>query len=151
MKQVLDASFFFADYPSEGELFTTPSVVGELRDLSAKCRFENLLARGLKVREPVPEALDQVEQASGKTGDRSVISRTDRDLLALALMLGAGLHTDDFALQNVAQSLGIPVTPLRQRRAQPIRWKFRCAGCGRYYREAGECPVCGAAIKRKLK
>ncbi|MEN6611059.1 MAG: nucleotide-binding protein [Methanoregulaceae archaeon] len=151
MKRVLDSSFFFADYPFDGELFTTPSVVGELVDLSAKCRFENLLAQGLTVQEPVPEALEKVGQASRKTGDGSVLSATDRNLLALALDTGATLHTDDFAVQNVAHALGIPVAPLRQRRADPIRWKFRCTGCGRYYRETGECPVCGAVIKRKLK
>lgn len=151
MKRVLDSSFFFAEYPFDGELFTTPTVVEELVDLSAKCRLENLLTRGLSVREPGPGALEKVGQASRKTGDGSVLSATDRDLLALALDTGATLHTDDFAVQNVAQALGIPVAPLRQRRADPIRWKFRCTGCGRYYRETGECPVCGAVIKRKLK
>ncbi len=35
MKYVLDASFFFADYPLTGEYYTTPSVVDELLILPA--------------------------------------------------------------------------------------------------------------------
>jgi UPF0271 protein len=41
--------------------------------------------------------------------------------------------------------------PISQRRARSIQWKHRCSGCGRYFRHAGECPVCGAPVKRKLK
>jgi UPF0271 protein len=114
-------------------------------------RLENLTARGLRVVGPSPESLADVEKAARKTGDTSVLSATDRDILALASDLGASLHTDDFAVQNVAHALGIAVVPLKQRQAAPIRWKFRCAGCGRYYRAPGECPVCGANIKRRLK
>jgi UPF0271 protein len=151
MKRILDASFFFADYRPPGELFTTPSVIDELVDLQAKCRYENFLSQGLTVRVPAPRYLAAVSLAAQKTGDSDVLSAADRDLLALALELGGSLLTDDFAVQNVAQALGITVVPLRERRAAAIRWKFRCTGCGRYYQGGGECPVCGAIIKRRLK
>jgi UPF0271 protein len=151
MKRLLDSSFFFADYSLDGELFTTPSVVDELVDLQAKCRFENLLARGLTVVTPSPMSVAEVDRASRKTGDSMVLSGTDRELLAAAHELNATLYTDDFAVQNVAHGLGVPVHPLMQRRAAPVRWRFRCSGCGKYYENPGECPVCGAVIKRKLK
>lgn len=151
MKRVLDSSFFFADYPLDGELFTTHSVQGELVDLTAKCRLETRLAQGLRILDPNEESLGQVDRASKKTGDGTVISPADRDILALAFEIHATLHSDDFAVQNVGMSLGIPVVPLKQKKAEPIKWKFRCSGCGRYYRTTGDCPVCGAVIKRKLK
>ena len=151
MRSVLDSSIFFTDAAPEWALFTTPSAVDELVDLQAKCRYENLLARGLTVRAPAPGAHARVEQAARHTGDSGVISATDTDLLALALEVGASLHTDDFAVQNVAHALGIPVVPIQQRKAAPVRWRFRCTGCGKYYRSGGDCPVCGAIIKRRLK
>ncbi|MCK9276610.1 MAG: nucleotide-binding protein [Methanoculleus sp.] len=151
MTLVLDASVFFSEVPIEGPAWTTPSVVGELGDLHAKCRFEALSATVLAVREPREEDRAQVEAAAVRTGDAGVLSGTDRDILALALELSAVLVTDDFAVQNVAHRLGIETQSIRQRPARAIRWRYRCSGCGRYWREPGECRVCGAPIKRKYK
>ncbi|WP_292394662.1 NOB1 family endonuclease [Methanoculleus sp. UBA303] len=151
MTLVLDASVFFSEMPVEGPAWTTPSVVGELGDLHAKCRFEALSATVLAVREPREEDQVRVEAAAVRTGDAGVLSATDRDILALALELSAVLVTDDFAVQNVAHRLGIETQSIQQRPARAIRWRYRCSGCGRYWREPGECRVCGAPIKRKLK
>jgi len=151
MTLVLDASVFFSEMPVEEGAYTTPSVVGELGDLHAKCRFEALAAAGLSVREPREEDLARVEAAAVRTGDAGVLSATDRDILALALELSAVLVTDDFAVQNVAHRLGVETRSIRQRPARAIRWRYRCSGCGRYWREPGECRVCGAPIKRKFK
>jgi UPF0271 protein len=148
---VLDSSFFFGDFPAEGAPFTVPAVVDELRDIRAKGNFEKWRARGLSVQPPTDESSRKVIAAAGKTRDITVLSGTDRDLLALALDLGASLYTDDFAVQNVALVLGIRTVPMLQRKARRIHWKYRCSGCGRYADHDGECPVCGAAIKRKLK
>ena len=151
MKAVLDASVFFSELSLEGELFTTPSVCDELLDIRAKGNFEKLCAVGLTVRSPDVATRREVDRAAEKSRDAGVISETDRDLLALARELGAPLYTDDFAIQNVAAVLGVETRPILQRKARQVRWKYRCAGCGRYYSHDGECPVCGAAIKRKLK
>jgi len=151
MKVILDASFFFYDLPIEGELYTTPSVCDELREIRSKGRLEKLCAIGLRVVLPDPDFRKKVIEAAKKTGDASVISDTDRDLLALALEMSAVIHTDDFAIQNVAGKLGVQVAPIQQRRARQIAWKYRCRGCGKYFDHDGECPVCGAEIKRKLK
>jgi endoribonuclease Nob1 len=151
MNAVLDASFFFGDFPAEGETFTVPSVIDELKDIRAKGNFEKWCARGLRVQSPTGESEKKVITAAGTTKDVTVISGTDRDLLALALDLGAALYTDDFAIQNVALVLGVKTVPILQRKARRVHWKYRCSGCGRYADHDGECPVCGAAIKRKLK
>ncbi|MCX6699001.1 MAG: nucleotide-binding protein [Methanomicrobiales archaeon] len=151
MIPILDSSVFFSDFPVELPAYTTHSVVAELIDLRSKCRYEVFLASGLIVKQPDPGYLGRVHEAAGRTGDASVLSTTDFDLLSLALELGGTIITDDFAVQNVARKLGITTMPIHQRSARARVWKFRCSGCGRYYPKTGECPVCGSLIKRKLK
>lgn len=151
MKSVLDASSFFSSLPFEGELYTTPAVVAELRDLRSKSRCDLLIGEGLRVWDPDPGVLPLVREAARKTGEAGVLSETDIGLLALAVQLGAAIRTDDYALQNVARVMGIPVSPIQQKGARNIRWRYRCRGCRRYYPSPGQCPVCGAAVERNLK
>ncbi len=148
MKAVLDATAFFVERPLEGDLFTTPEVVAELVDLRAKCRYEALLAGGLTVSGASPAALAQAREAARKSRDIGVLSETDLSVLARALEIEGVVYTDDFALQNAAIVLGVRTAPLQQRRAVRVRWKYRCTGCGRYADHEGECPVCGAPIRR---
>jgi len=151
MNYILDASFFFADLLVDGDLHTTHSVVAELRDLRSKSRFDILSEGGLRTSDPSALSLGRVRKAAMRTGDKPVISDTDCDILALALDLGATVYTDDFALQNIAHEIHVETLPIQQRKAKKITWKYRCRGCGRYYDHDGECEVCGAEIKRKLK
>ena len=148
MIRVLDASAFFAEMPLEGVVLTTPSVVEELRDLRSRGRLEALLATGLRVESPGKGSLLCVDEAAARTGDAGVLSPADRDLLALALEREGTVVTDDFALQNAARELGIPVQPILQRRARKVRWRFRCPGCGATAGTPGSCPVCGANRER---
>ena len=151
MKSILDASVFFSECPVDGELFTTPSVCDELKDIRSKGKFEMLCAEGLRVISPGPESTGKVRVAAKKTRDAGVISETDCELLAIALEMGAVLYTDDFAIQNVASVLNVQIHPILQRKAKRVHWKYRCTGCGRYFDHDGECLICGSAIKRKLK
>ena len=151
MRSVLDSSAFFTAAAFEGELFTTSSVISELRDLPSKVRSDLLRESGLRVMDPDRESVSRVRESAVAGGEAGVLSPTDIEVLALALQLQACIVSDDYALQNVARSLKIHVIPLQQKGARHIRWKFRCSGCGRYYRGPGECKVCGALIQRKLK
>jgi endoribonuclease Nob1 len=151
MRSVLDSSAFFTTVTYEGELYTASSVISELRDFSSKARFDLLLESGLQVLDPDRDFLRHVRENSVARGEADVLSTTDIDVLALALQLQAAIVSDDYALQNVARSLNITVIPIQQKGARNIRWKFRCSGCGRYYRGSGVCQVCGALIQRKLK
>ncbi len=151
MRSVLDTSLFFIEYPLSGELYTTPSVIAELIDLRSKCRYETLLVQGLQVHESTMESRTRVQEAARRVGDAERLSKTDTDLLALALDLGGTVLSDDFAIQNVAQALAIPIQPIQQRGAKKRVWKFQCTGCGRYSKEPGECQVCGSQIKRTIK
>lgn len=151
MSIVLDASAFFTDVPLNGPVYTTPDVAAELKDLASKCRFETLCAAGLQVREPAPATVAAVRAEAVQTGDAPALSETDIGVIALAYDLGAAVCTDDFALQNVAMRMKVPVQPILQRRAKPRQWRYRCSGCGRFFKNEGTCEFCGAQIKRKLK
>jgi UPF0271 protein len=151
MRYAVDASFFFSEATLEGEIFTPPSVVEEIAEVRSRCRLEVLLASGLSVVSPSKESARRVAAAAGETGDVTRLSPADTDLLALALDLGTIIVTDDYAIQNVAQMLGLGVEGILQRRARPRRWKFRCPGCERRYSAAGACPVCGSPLSRSLK
>lgn len=151
MKYVLDASVFFSDLSFDGELYTTPLVLSELKDLRSKGRFEALSASGLIVSESLPAGLEAVRDAASSTGDLPVLSDTDTGVIALAYDLGAVLVTDDFAVRNVAERLGVRTLPVAQRKSKARRYTFRCTGCGRYSKEPGICEVCGSELKRKLK
>lgn len=151
MRYVLDASFFFSEATLEGEIFTPPSVMEEIADVRSRCRLEALLATGLSVVSPSEESVRRVAAAAGETGDFNRLSPADTDLLALSLDIGAIIVTDDYAIQNVAQRLGLRVEGILQRKARPRRWKFRCPGCNRRYSAAGTCPVCGSLLSRSLK
>lgn len=152
---VLDTSAFFLSIPLDGVLFTVPRVESELKDLRGKARFSVLLDGGMEVRPPLQKSLKIVREAAGKCGDIRVLSETDIDLIALALEAKGTLVSDDFAVQNTALLLGVPVRSIIQREAGPRVWQLRCTGCGKYFDQvptkAGDCPICGSALKRKNK
>jgi len=147
---VLDASAFFVQVPVEGVLYTTDSVVAELRDVTSQARLELLRARGLVVLTPAPARRAVVREAAARSGDVTVLSTADSDVLALALETGSAVMTDDYAVQNTAMRLGVTVVPVQMRAAKKRKWKYRCSGCGRYWSRPGECDVCGAEIRRKF-
>jgi UPF0271 protein len=151
MKKVLDTSAFFSGSECHGELYTTRSVVSELKDISSKIRFDLFREAGLELLDPDPHALTRAREASVSAGEQESLSETDIDVLALALQLDAVVVTDDYALQNVARHLGLVAVPLRQKGTAGLRWKYRCTGCGKYCTGPGDCPVCGAPVKRRIK
>lgn len=118
MKYILDSSYFFGDYNLDGEFFTTPEVVGELKDLASKMRYEILAEKGLVVTEPEAEHLFAATNAALKSGDARVLSDTDISVIALGLTLEGTVVTDDFAVQNVCRHLKIPFRSIMQRRAK---------------------------------
>ena len=151
---VLDTSAFIYGIAPGGEMETVPAVYAEVKDERSRLKLE--LLEGLQVIEPDRVFLDRVAEAARETGDDQRLSKADGDLLALALQekesgKDAVLMTDDYAVQNVALRLGIPVRGILQRKARPRQWRFRCPGCNRRYPSPGTCPACGSALKRSLK
>lgn len=150
MRYILDASFFFGEYPFCGEFATTPQVIAELRDLTSKMRFEVMQSRGLVISEADPAAISRVRVAAERSGDLRVLSETDISVIALGLYSGGTVVSDDFAVQNVCRHLKIPVQNMMQKKAKRRVWKNICSGCGAEI-PAGEteCPVCGSPPVRR--
>jgi endoribonuclease Nob1 len=151
-KFILDSSFFLSGtQPPEGQLFTVPSVVDEVRP----GRKELLIceALGMQIRSPTQESMERIEETAKKTGDISRVSRTDMELIALALELQGTLFTDDYSMQNISASLGVKFHSLLQRGIRKIaKWYYRCKYCGKYQEtEREDCGVCGGPIKTTRK
>lgn len=149
VKRVLDASALLTGRQFPGELATVPGVLRELRRHGMTPPLEAVLETQVRVLSPGLEAQERVRAASESSGDAHRLSPTDRELLSLALDLGATLVTDDYSIQNLARLLGIPYEPILTPGIRDTwTWSYRCRGCGRTWPEwHEECPVCGSALK----
>jgi UPF0271 protein len=148
--RVLDASAFVHDYTTEDRTASIPAVADELTGETA-FRFDAEEGAGMRVHVPDEEAVERVRRAARETGDDGVLSVTDRRLLAAALELDAVLVTDDYAVQNVAERLGVETEVIARDGIDERRdWQFQCRGCGREFDDdADRCPVCGSDLTRK--
>lgn len=151
---VIDTSGFIVDIRlPPTSIVTVPAVVDEIIDRNTKLRFDLLHDAGLLVDLPYKEYKDIVRSTSISTGDETVLSDTDIDILAKALELSKRstviLITDDYAVQNVAAILNIKYQPAATSGIKKkIKWELRCTGCGSVARSGTECPICASEIKR---
>ena len=145
---------------SHAEQFTVAAVLDEIKDRNARIRIDVAIDVGsLKIAEPTSKSRARIISVSSKSGDISSISDTDIDVLALALDVSSSARsclivTDDYAIQNVSNQLGIRFKALT---AQGIRyqfqWRLNCPACGRTYPQEFKgmiCPTCGTQLRRKV-
>jgi len=145
---------------SELEQFTTPLVEAELLyGTTSWIRFKTAVEVGkLKVNVPSPRYLNEVEDLSRKTGDINRLSKTDIEVLALALELSSKnlditVVSDDYSIQNLAEKLHLQyvgLSTLGIRYSQD--WILLCPACRRRFApdlRSSSCPVCGTTLKRK--
>ncbi len=144
-----------------GEQFTTSSVFDELNpNTTPYTRLKLAVETGkVKINSPSQSVLGEIEEISKRVGDISVLSKADKDVLAVALTLtrdgfSTVLVSDDYAVQNVAESLGLRYTSLA---TLGIRYRFRwvmyCPACKRRYAadvKMTVCSVCGTRLKRRV-
>lgn len=160
---VLDTSAFimgFNPMSVETQTYSVLSVEEELqRDSMAMTRLRTARDSGkLIVKEPAATVRQQVERAAQGAGDNLILSRADRDILALALGLQSNgndpvIVSDDYAVQNVAESLRIGFRSLATFGiTHKFDWIYYCPGCHRKYAQVreGECEVCGTKLRRKV-
>jgi UPF0271 protein len=147
---VLDSSAFINEYHTDRDTASIPLVREELEDESA-FRFDAMEGSGMHIHIPAEGTVEKVRRAAGETGDRAELSDTDIRLLAAAFELDGTLVTDDYAMQNVADKLGVTVDVIAQDGITEQRnWTFQCAGCGREFDENRDrCPICGSDLTRK--
>jgi rRNA maturation endonuclease Nob1 len=157
---VLDAGVLIStwtDKKIDSAFITTPSIVEEVRNRMSRFRAETLfLLEKMHERTPSIDEVKRVESVATSTGDRSVLSTNDIELIALASTIisegsDATLVSTDFAVLNTASRLDIPIVDPNQKFKQRITWGMRCPAC--YYKSKtptrdSECPVCGTAMRR---
>ena len=147
---VLDSSAFINEYHTDERVATIPLVREELEDESAY-RFDAMEGSGMHLHIPDDETVERIERAARETGDLGELSGTDVRLVAAAFELDGRLVTDDYAMQNVAEKLEVPVEVIARESIDEQRvWTFQCQGCGREFDEKRDrCPVCGSELTRK--
>jgi UPF0271 protein len=147
---VLDASAFIHEYHTDESIASIPLVREELEAEHAY-RFDALEGSGMHLHIPEEETVDRIERAARETGDYDELSETDVRLVSAAFELDATLVTDDYAMQNVAEKLGVALEVIARDGIDEQRdWRFQCAGCGREFDEHHDrCPICGTDLTRK--
>ncbi len=144
---ILDTSAIISgkNLPYDAEYYVPESVLNEIRYRDNLSFF----LENLKVHNPCKESIEKAIEFANKTGDIHKLSKTDLDIIALAIEINGIVITDDYAIQNVLKYIGLKFSGLSQREISKIfQWKYRCTGCMRYYEKYYEsCPVCGSKLK----
>ena len=107
----------------------------------------------LKILEPDKECLQQVIIMAKKTGDYEKLSTADVSILALAFQLKSTLISDDYAVQNIAAILKIPVGTIGTKGITKVRrWINFCNACSKAYGpNIIQCMLCGNTLRRRFK
>jgi UPF0271 protein len=147
---VLDTSAFIHEYHTDEQTASIPLVQEELEGEHA-FRFDAMEGSGMHIHIPADGTVEKIRRAAGETGDGGELSDTDVRLLAAAFELDGVLVTDDYAMQNVADHLGVTVEVIARDGIDEQRnWRFQCQGCGREFDDDHErCPICGSDLARK--
>jgi UPF0271 protein len=159
VKYILDTSSILSGKTiniNDNKLITTSSVLDEIKPGGKDFRnLTYLLEKGLIIYEPTKKSIKNIINISSKTGDFNRLSKTDIDILALAMDLNYEkkniviILTDDYSIQNVSNYLEIKFLNISQSGiTKRFKWSFKCRGCGkRFNKEIKICPICGSSIK----
>lgn len=131
------------------EMYCTPDVLREVKGKGPTTQLMSMIETRVKVQAPSNESLEEVVKSAEETGDLKRLSPADTGVLALAVDLEATIITDDYSIQNVANSIGLKYHGLSFPDIEKkIEWGYRCVGCGRRFEvPMEECPICGSRIK----
>lgn len=144
---LLDSKIF-----PKASFFTTSNVISELKDFKSRMNLDIAIQSSrLQIIEPSPEILSKVVNLSQRKDPRTPLSHTDISILALTLQLKGTLISDDFALQNAATHLQVPIKTLSGRKITHLKeWKLKCKSCGKFFTfSRQDCPNCGGQLIRK--
>lgn len=159
---VLDTSALIMGLDPSGlqvDTYSVPEVVEELRDQTGPSyRLTMSSSSGkMKIQAPTDDSLTEVADQAKLLGDRLVLSGADSSILALAVDLKKNgkipiIVSDDYAVQNVAEGLGIEYQSLSSLGIrQKYKWIYYCPACFKRYLtgDMKVCGVCGTKLKRK--
>jgi endoribonuclease Nob1 len=156
-KLVIDASAFYSgvSFLTDSTCYTTNSILSEIKHLNRRYGAIEFLIDSdkLKILEPSKEFLRKVVTIAKKTGDYQRLSTADLSILALALQLNSILISDDYAVQNTAALLKIPVRGIANKGITKVRrWINFCSACNKAYGpNINQCELCGNNLGRRFK
>jgi len=146
---VVDTSVLFSieRMPQDADIYAPPGVFSELERHGDTRHL--LLQELITVIDPGRTSLSLVRKAATETGDDARLSTVDLEVVALAHELRATILTDDYSIQNLASHMGLDFQGVGQSGiSKVLRWKYKCLGCGRVWKERfEECPVCGSPLR----
>lgn len=160
---VLDSSALIGGYNpnlTNAQQFITPSIFEEVTDKHSRMILNLAVSNEtVKVRPPTTASIKSVKNDAKNTGDLSTLSTIDIEVLALALDLKKEnrnpiILSDDYALQNVAEILGISFkTIIREGIKQRFIWTRYCPSCKKQYPDTYSdeiCEICGGKLKKRV-
>jgi endoribonuclease Nob1 len=154
---VIDASAFYSgvSFLTLSTCYTTNSILSEIKHMNRRYGAIEFLIDSdkLKILEPNKEFVRQVIRMAKKTGDYQKLSTADLSILALALQLNSVLISDDYAVQNTAAFLKIPVRNITTKGITKVRrWIHFCNACNKAYGPTiDQCRFCGNKLRRRFK
>ena len=155
VSRVLDATAFYAGIPfsSQTTHYVTTLVFDEIKHIKKNHNALQILidSNRLLVRQPQVDFQERVEKCAQKTGDIHSLSKQDISCIALSLELNTELISDDFAVLNVSNELGINTIPLMTNGIKVVgKWIFYCPACKKDFSDEKNCLLCGNKLKKKL-
>jgi endoribonuclease Nob1 len=135
------------------EFFTTPQVYDEIKHIKKNHDALGILieTKRLNVIEPEKKYSELIIKMAKATGDFRNLSKEDISSIALCLQLNGEIITDDFAISNVSESLGLKTIPLMTNGiTDKGKWVYYCPGCHKNFSDSTECPICGNKLRKKL-
>ena len=155
VSRVLDATAFYAGIPfsSQTTHYVTTLVFDEIKHIKKNHDALQILidSNRLLVRQPQADFQERVEKCAQKTGDIHSLSKQDISCIALSLELNTELISDDFAVLNVSNKLGINTISLMTNGIKVVgRWIFYCPACKKDFSDEKNCLLCGNKLKKKL-
>ena len=151
----MDATAFYAGIPfsSQTTHYVTTLVFDEIKHIKKNHNALQILidSNRLLVRQPQADFQERVEKCAQKTGDIHSLSKQDISCIALSLELNTELISDDFAVLNVSNKLGINTIPLMTNGIKVVgKWIFYCPACKKDFSDEKNCLLCGNKLKKKL-
>ncbi len=160
---VLDTSAFIGGFDpfSIGEEQVAPPLVEEeiRRNSMRTVRFSTAVESGrIRIIEPTLETIDEVKASATSAGDSFYLSKTDLQVLALALEFkrrgyDPQIVTDDYSIQNIAKKLDLRfVSMITFGIRRFLTWIRYCPACHKKYpanHKGTVCEICGTELKRK--
>lgn len=160
---VLDASAFINGFKLESNNnYTTPEITSEVKDFESKLTLDMAINDGKLIIQEVDEIyIRKVNEIISKSGDILRLSKPDKNLIALALMLkddGKNIKviSDDYTIQNTLKIINIPYSGIITDGIKGIyNWKKVCEGCKKEFDESypfDDCDICGSKVfKKRIK